>query len=72
MSRFESFNKKWIGAVLFMVAIPALNGCSTVSGTVNLLSLGLTLNRSLILPSQPTPSTVTVFPPPHPLYACCR
>ena len=37
MSRFESFNKKWIGAVLFMVAIPALNGCSTVSGTVNLL-----------------------------------
>jgi hypothetical protein len=37
MNRLESSGKKGLGIALLIVAIPALNGCSTVNGTVNLL-----------------------------------
>lgn len=45
MNGFESFRMKWLGVMLFVVAMPALNGCNTVSGTVNLLQ-GIRLGDS--------------------------
>ena len=45
MIRFESFSKKWLGIVLLTLAMPALNGCTTAIGTVNLLQ-GIRLGDS--------------------------
>lgn len=45
MSRFESFSEKWLGVLLFVVAMPVLNSCTTVNGTVNLLQ-GIRLGDS--------------------------
>lgn len=45
MSRIESSGKKWFGVVFLVIDLSALNGCSTVNGTVNILQ-GIRLGDS--------------------------
>lgn len=55
MSRFESSSVKRLGVVLFLAAMPVLNGCNTVNGTVNLLQgirLGDQASGILVGPRQ--------------------
>ena len=45
MIRFKSFSNKWLGVLLFIMTMRALNGCTTVNDTVNILQ-GIRLGDS--------------------------